>query len=149
MEFTFEDNDTAHDDLVLRLGDSVWHCDSYYLALDDGVLPEREDAPKVRAVLRALLEQWRAAIVGLTNGITAYLPYDFSDQYTAWLACELQGSELLVQHGCSDVEGWSIWPSTPPTPTAKPEGFRADGEPCRMPVCDFLNGIVRSIEAAA
>jgi hypothetical protein len=73
LTLTFEDNGTAHNDLVLRLGDLVWRCDSYFLALDDGVLPGHEDAAKVRAVLRALLQSWRVAITGLANGATAYL----------------------------------------------------------------------------
>ena len=149
LDFTFEDNGTAHDDLVLRLGNSVWRCDSYYLALDEGVFPEREDAQKVRAVLRVLLETWRTAIGALANGASVYLPYDFSDQCTAWLACELQGSELLVQHGWADVEGWTISPSDPTVHVAKLAGFSVDGGPWRVSVSDFLKGIIRSIEAAA
>jgi len=148
FRFTFEDNGTAHDDLLLRLGDSVWRCDSYYLALDDGVLADEEDAPKVRAVLRALLEKWRAAIGQLANGGTAYLPYDFSDQCTAWLACELNGRDLLVRHGWADVEGWTMSPSNPPSLVQMPAGFRVDGGPWSVPLDDFLNGIVRSIETA-
>src|ERR1051325_11478606 len=114
VALTFQDNKTGHDDLLLTFGGSVWRCDSYYLGLDGGVLPERTDAAKVRAVLRALLEKWRAAISGLANGDTAYLPYDFSDQCTAWLACELADGALLVRHGWADVEGWSLSPSDPP-----------------------------------
>ena len=35
----FEDNGTAHGDLVLRLGGERWVSDSYYLALEDGLDP--------------------------------------------------------------------------------------------------------------
>ena len=149
LTLTFEDNGTAHDDLLLRIGDAIWRCDSYYLALDQGVLAEQEDAPKVRLVLRALLERWRTAIVGLADGATAYLPHDFSDQCTAWLACEMVGSEVLVRHGWALVEGWSISPSDPPAHLVKPAGFHVDGGPWRISFDDFLGGIVRSIEAAA
>lgn len=107
VTLTFEDDGSAHDDLVLRIGDSVWRCDSYYLLLDRGMLPDQEDASKVRAVLRVLLEKWRTAIKDLTNGETVYLPYDFSDEYSAWLACELVNGELLIQRG--SAEGWSIF----------------------------------------
>jgi len=146
---TFEDNGRAHDDLLLKLGDSVWRCDSYYLALDQGVLAEQEGAPKVRAVLRALLAKWRKAIAALEIGATAYLVYDFSDQCTAWLACELEGGDLLVQHGWSDVEGWSISPSSPPSCLEKPRAFRSDGGPWRVSVDDVLKGIAESLRAAA
>ena len=109
MDFSleFEDKGTAHDDLVLTLGDVSWRCDSYYLALNQGVLADQEDAPKERAVLRVLLGNWRTAVARLVKGTTAYLPYDFSDQGTAWLACELDDGDLLLQHGWADVEGWS------------------------------------------
>lgn len=145
----FEDNGSAHDDLVLTVGDSVWRCDSYYLALDPGTLAGQEDAPKVRAVLRALLARWSAAVGGLTKGGTAYLPYDFSDECTAWLACELVDDGLLVRHGWANVAGWSISPSAPPPHLAKPAGFSADAGPWRISIDGFLGGIARSIEAAA
>ena len=147
ITIAFEDNGTAHDDLLLRVGDAVWRCDSYYLALDQGVLAKQEDANKIRLVLRALLENWRTAIVGLSNGDTAYLPYDFSDQCTAWLACEMAEGELLVRHGWAHVEGWSISPSAPPSYATKPAGFEPDGGPWMFSVESFLGGIARSIEA--
>lgn len=147
LTLTFEDNGTAHDDLVLRIGERIWRCDSYYLALDQCVLADNEDASKVQTVLRTLLERWRTAIEDLTDGSTAYLPYDFSDECSAWLACELSNGELLIRHGWSDVEGWSIMPSDPPPPTPKPSGFHSDAGPWKMSVDDFLKGIARSIEA--
>ena len=149
LTLTFEDNRTAHDDLVLRIGDCVWRCDSYYLALDRGMLADHEDASKVRAVLRTLMEKWRTAIEDLADGATAYLPYDFSDQCTAWLACELSNGELLIRHGWADVEGWSIMPSDPPGPAARPSGFHSNAGPWKMSIDDFLKGIARSIEATA
>lgn len=137
----FEDNGSAHDDLVLKIGDSVWCCDSYYLALDRGMRADHEDASKVRAVLRALLENWRTAIEDLTNGATAYLPYDFSDQCTAWLACELIDGELLIRRGWADVEGWSISPIALRAHLARPAGFHPDAGPWKMSVDDFLKGL--------
>lgn len=146
VSFRFEDNGTIHDDLVLRIGDSSWRCDSYYLAIEQYERAD-DDAPRVRAVLRALLEKWKTAIEELTNGATAYLPYDFSDQCTAWLACELVDGELVIRHGWSDVEGWSIMPSNPPPPMERPSGFHTNAGPWKMSVDDFLKGIARSIEA--
>jgi hypothetical protein len=144
LQLTFDDNRTAHNDVVLRLGDLAWRCDSYYLALDQGLLAKREDAQKVRAVLRALLGNWRRAIEALENRATAYLPYDFSDQSTGWLACELDGRDLVIQHGVSSVAGWSISPSNPPAWAEKPANFRPDGGPWTMPVEDFLTGLDES-----
>ena len=149
VSLTFEDNGTIHNDLVLRIGDSAWRGDSYYLAMDQYAGDDDEDAPKVRKVLRALLEKWKTAIEELTNGATAYLPYDFSDECTAWLACELIEGELLIRHGWADVEGWSIMPSDPPPPTTRPSGFHPNAGPWKISVDDFLKRIARSIEATA
>jgi hypothetical protein len=107
----FEDNGKFHNDLVLCLGQEKRQCDSYYLLLDRGILPEREDASKVAAVLKCLLGQWRQAIESTPEGGVCFLPYDFSDEYTAWLRCEVRGPDLLVQTGWAAIEGWSITPS--------------------------------------
>ena len=40
---------------VFRLGGERWVCDSYYLALNRELLPDREDADKVWTVLRRIL----------------------------------------------------------------------------------------------
>jgi hypothetical protein len=147
VTFTFEDDETYHDDLVLRIGDSVWRCDSYYLLIDREILPDDEDSSKVRVVLHTLLKSWRKAIEDLTDGTTVYLPYDFSDECSAWLACELVKAELLIRRGWADVEGWSIFPSAPPAPVTRPVGFRPDAGAWTMSVEDFLKGIDRSIAA--
>src|SRR5215217_1727649 len=99
VSLRFEDNGRSHDDLVLRIGDAEWRCDSYYLLLDQGMLPDQEDAEKVRRVLVRLIEQWRDAVGALADGEACFLPYDFSDQYTGWLHCEAAGPDLKVQRG--------------------------------------------------
>ena len=149
LALTFEDDGTGHDDLVLRLGDFSRRCDSYYLALDQRILAGREDGSKVRVVLRALLEQWRAAIALLADGSTTYLPYDFSDQYTAWLACERRDDTLYVSHGWAEVEGWSFSPSDFSAYAMSVPGFRRDAGPWEVPTEAFVASILRSIDAAA
>lgn len=68
LRLMFDSSLRGHGDVTLTLGDAVWKCDSYYFALDPGVRPNREDTVKVRVVLRTLLENWRVAILGLTDG---------------------------------------------------------------------------------
>ncbi len=148
LSLLFEDKETGHDDLLLTVGDFSRRSDSYYLALDQGVLPDQEDAMKVRAVLRVLLGNWRTAVAQLEKGATAYLPYDFSDQCTAWLACELDDGELLLRHGWATVEGWAVLPSDS-SAHIEPGGFHPDAGPWRLSVAQFMDAIARSIEAAA
>ncbi|MFD8988757.1 hypothetical protein ACFVZ4_11950 [Streptomyces goshikiensis] len=98
-----------HRDLRLRIGAYRHTCDSYYFGLDD--------SPAVRggmgARLAHLLEQWAAQVEGLRRGGgTAYLPYDFSDQCTAWLRVSSRDGETVeVQAGWSLIEAWGIEPS--------------------------------------
>ncbi|MFE6932165.1 hypothetical protein ACFVDT_09075 [Streptomyces sp. NPDC057699] len=99
----------SRNDLRLCIGTYQHGCDSYYFALDDspsvpGGLGHR---------LSRLLEQWSSQVADLrSGGGTAYLPYDFSDQCTAWLrVTSADGEAAEVQAGWSLVEGWGIYPS--------------------------------------
>ncbi|AUG75806.1 hypothetical protein CFP65_0882 [Kitasatospora sp. MMS16-BH015] len=98
-----------HGDLLLRLGVYRHHCDSYYLALDES----REAGDDLVTSLTRLLGQWVTQLRGLTKGGGAVLlPYDFSDQCTAWLqVSSVDGDRAAVQAGWSLVEGWRIQPS--------------------------------------
>jgi hypothetical protein len=148
LSLQFEDNHTGHDDLVLRFGGDSWACDSYYLALDRELLPDREDSDKVRAVLRRLLEQWLAAVEQLPDGGTAYLPYDFSDQYTGWLACGRSSGGVVLSRGWADIEGWSFFPSAAGDLFVRPRGFRVDGPSVRCSLPELVEAICMSLARA-
>ena len=124
LSLEFVDNGSGHDDLEVRFGDALLRCDSYYLGLDPLLFPEREDAGKVRAVLRRLIWQWLAALDWLADGGTAYLPFDFADQYTAWLECQRSGDGVVVSWGFADVEGWALTPSAAGDLTIRPRKLR-------------------------
>lgn len=149
LSLTFHDNKTGHQDIVLRFAGQEWVCDSYYLAIDDVLLPEVEDEAKVRAVLARLLEQWFQAVQGLRLGEVAYLPFDFSDQCTGWLRCTVTPNGCSVVQGWSSVEGWSFSPSAVGEHLHKLEGFRASCPMLNIPVADFLAAIRGSVSNAA
>lgn len=86
ISFRFEENGRFHDDLVLRLGDMEWRCDSYYLLIDDETHLGREDANKVRAVLRTLIEQRGLAVSALRDGDVCYLGRNSSTAVLAVLS---------------------------------------------------------------
>ncbi|CAM5541895.1 hypothetical protein SAVIM40S_05786 [Streptomyces avidinii] len=99
----------SHNDLRLRIGAYRQKCDSYYFGLD-----EAPTAPGgLGARLARLLEQWGSQIAELGRvGGTVYLPFDFSDQCTAWLRVSSEdGEDAEVQAGWSPIEGWGIAPS--------------------------------------
>ncbi|MDX2650538.1 hypothetical protein PV341_44735, partial [Streptomyces sp. PA03-1a] len=90
-----------HNDLRLHIGGHRHTCDSYYLTLESRHLG---------ANLTRLLEQWIEQVNELRDaGGTAYLPYDFSDQCTAWLrVSSTDGDTAVVQAGWSLIEAWGI-----------------------------------------
>lgn len=147
LTLNLELDGTAHDDVVLVLAGVSYRCDSYYFALDQCVDPDREDDVKVRAVVRRLLEQWRQAVASLEPGEFTYLPYDFSDQCTAWLRCHrISGTKrLAIVHGWSSLEGWSIVPSELGDAMKAVQGFQADTSALSTEVDDVLEAIDDSL----
>jgi hypothetical protein len=145
LSLRFKDNGTGHRDVELRVGGRTWVCDSYYFALDRNLLPEREDAPKIRAVLRRLLEQWLSAVRDLPDAGVVCLPYDFSDQYTAWLSCKRSGVQIDLCRGWAPVEGWSISPSDVGAHLSSLGGFITDGPTIQMTIDELADAIRRSM----
>ena len=92
----FRDNDTAHDDLHVWIEGYSRTTDSYYLALDRGMLAGEESAEKVRRVLVQLLQRWLEALAQTTAARPVYLPFDFSDQYTGCFQCRLDGESIEI-----------------------------------------------------
>lgn len=148
LGLSFQDNGTRHHDVVLLFGDERHACDSYCLALDAQLLPEREDAEKVRAVLQRLLGQWLQAAEHLPDGGTIYLPYDFSDQCTGWLTCTRSGDQVCLQRGFALVEGWSLTPSALGDLRRCPRGFEAQGGVLHGSTAEVLEALRKACAAA-
>jgi hypothetical protein len=141
VSLRFEDNGRFHDDLVVQCGHQRWVCDSYYLQLDRGMLPHREDAFKVRGVLRRLIEQWRDAVAAVPDGQVRYLPFDFSDEYTRWLRCAAAGPLLTIQPGSATVPGYSFFPSAIGNLLEHVPGFAEDGDAITVTRTRFLQSL--------
>jgi hypothetical protein len=109
----FRDNRTSHEDIHLCLDGYSRVADSYYLALDSFMDPEDESVDKTRRVFARLLNLWVEALGQATREQPAYLPYDFSDQYTGCLRCRPDGEALEVTAGWSRREGYCVSPSDP------------------------------------
>lgn len=150
LVLAFEDNGRLHDDLVLTVDGVERRCDSYYLALDRGLMPQREDAGKVRKVLARLLEQWIAAVKSLTEGQVVYLPWDLSDQCSQWFECRLADGRLLVRQGSSGVEGWSFFATNITEPQGRvARDFHPDTPPRAVAREEFIELLEDSLRRAA
>ncbi len=106
----FTPNGRWHEDLVLEMNGRIWPCDSYYFLIDHRVQGE-ENIEKVQRGLVRLLEQWITALHSAAPVDLVYLPYDFSDQYTGCLRCELNSERVVVARGWSLTPGHSVSPS--------------------------------------
>ncbi|MEV5613573.1 hypothetical protein [Streptomyces sp. NPDC052225] len=109
LKFERRSTKGAHSDLRLWIGPYRHRCDSYYFAIDESPTALRH----LGASLARLLDQWMEQVDELrSSGGVAYLPYDFSDQCTAWLrVSSADGCAANVQAGWSLVEAWGIEPS--------------------------------------
>lgn len=145
LSLLFDSNRTGHNDLFLRFAGQIYICDSYYLALDGELMPDIEKGSEVRVSLRRLLEQWYSAIETVPEGGSVYLPYDFSDQYTAWLHCTRSGDTVTIVHGHTDLEGWSISPSALGQHMFRLPRFQPNGPPVQTLISDLIEGIRKSM----
>jgi len=144
IHLEFRDNGTGYEDIILLFNDTEYIADSYYFVLDREV-PGNQDISKIKAVLSLLLEQW-LKIISDPKFKTAYLPYAFYDQCTAWLKCDRIDDLVTVQHGWSEIEGWSFFPSNIEDKALTLSDFEADTDPVSMTL-ENLQTIIRfSIE---
>lgn len=144
LRLSFHDNNTLHDDLVLHFSGRLWRCDSYYFAIDSGLLPEREDGDKVRVVLVRLHAQWLASLQHLNPGERAYLPFDLSDQGSLWLRCVASTTGYAVVPGVSRVEGWAFSPASVGALMHALPDFTALGDVVEVGTDEFLAAIRES-----
>lgn len=150
LSLRYEDNGTAHEDLVLRFGGQTKICDSYYFALDRRIEPDSDSPSKIKAVLRALLEQWLTAASNLQDAGTVFLPYDFSDQYTGWLCCRRDRNEVVVSLGWSPaVQGHWIFPSAVGEYISQLPDYKAEGPAMKSSRDELLLAIRDSLAGAA
>lgn len=107
----------------LTVGELSRTGESYYL----GIAPDSlDDDCRPAAGLKRLLTSWIRQIVDAAGHGLVYLPFDFSDEYTRWLACELANDEVTVVLGWADVEGWAISPSDLTAFASHLPGFRPE-----------------------
>lgn len=121
--FTVDISITNGEQFRVQVGEEVRTGDLYYLGID----PRNKDHECSSDVgLMRLIDGWIETIITNDGNCTFYLPFDFSDEFTRWLACEKSDSEIMVVCGWADVEGWSFSPSEFSEQSRDLNGFRPD-----------------------
>ncbi len=101
---------TSPDEFRIRLGEETRTGTLYYLGID----PRTADHDCSPAEgLRRLLTGWLRLLISerQTPPGPCYLPFDFADETTQWLACEISDDMIHAVFGWAPVEGWAISPS--------------------------------------
>ncbi|MCA9049090.1 MAG: hypothetical protein KDA89_10210 [Planctomycetaceae bacterium] len=127
----------------VRIGSELRTGDLYYL----GISPDNPDFNcSAHVGLQRLIDGWVQTILHNPEGVLFYLPFDFSDEFTRWLACEKHGSEITVVFGWAPVEGWSFSPSQFQEFSRKLEDFHPDepANPQTFYTPAFLSALRRS-----
>jgi hypothetical protein len=145
IRLDFEDNNTGHNDLVLRFPGGEHRCDTYYFAIDGKFDPDDESHGKIVRVLHALVRQWLDLVRNATEDDVIFLPFDFSDQCTGWVRCTFDGESVQLDVGWSGIEGWSFSPSNISERAHKVPDFH--GIENRDPIVTNRGSLVAAIEA--
>lgn len=107
----------------VQIGEEVRTGDLYYLGID----PRNKDHEcSVDVGLIRLINGWIETLLANEGKRIFYLPFDFSDEFTRWLACEKNGNRITVVFGWAEVEGWSFSPSEFSQHSRDLKGFRPD-----------------------
>ncbi|MFM8479552.1 MAG: hypothetical protein ACKOEO_27505 [Planctomycetaceae bacterium] len=101
---------------------------------------------QLNTAIRQLLREWHRVLSSLEDGGLIWLPFDFSDEITKWLAVQRSGDEATLVFGRAPVEGWAIDPRNLADLPRTIPGFVPD-EPLVVEVCPFAT-LLQDIEAA-
>ena len=107
----------------VRVGDEQRTGELYYLGIDPAA-SDHDCSPEDG--LQRLISGWIAELIQAEDGRILYLPFDFSDEYTRWLACEKSSSNVTCVFGMAEVEGWSFSPSDFSGLARSLQGFQPD-----------------------
>lgn len=114
---------TDSEQFAVRVGEELRSGELYYLGIDPAAADHDCSASEG---LKNLIAGWIRELIAAEEGYILYLPFDFSDEYTRWLACEKHGSEVTCVFGMAEVEGWSFSPSDFSGLARSLQGFQAD-----------------------
>lgn len=118
----------ADNQIHVQVGNESRAGESYYLGLQPA--SENHDFRPATGTMQ-LVGEWIRLLSDLKDGQQLFLPFDFSDEFTRWLAINREGLNVTIVFGWATVEGWSIMPNDLSQHAYGLEGFMPD-EPIFM-----------------
>ena len=95
--------------------DFVQFSSTYYLSIDDFLMPEDDGTSKVLINLNELLSKWLICLqlLNQNNYKLVYLPFDFADEYMGFLRVSiLPNNNFQLDYGYTEeIKGYSQSPS--------------------------------------
>lgn len=142
-------NGSNHNDVVIRLGDREVVGDSYYFSLDDAYRPDDQSDEKVQELFARLLASCAARVENLEEGESAYLPFDFQDEWLGCVRCLRQGGHFSLALGELDENGYAVLPSEPAEVFSSACAFRPSGDDIQVQRDAFLSRLSSLAMSAA
>jgi len=99
---------TSADEFALRVGSEQRTGSLYYLGIDPRA-PDHNCMPTTG--LARLFSSWIERLLQPHVSSPVFLPFDFADETTQWIACETSDNTVHMVFGWAHVEGWAISPS--------------------------------------
>lgn len=149
IRLTYDDNGTAHQDIILQVGDFISVADSYFflLAFDEEIPP----AIRARTCLSQVMSLWCSAISACQN--RCFLLAELHDEFSRWICCERQGDNFTVQLGWSTEAGHDLHPIHSAIRLEAPADWQEcdDSLPLSGSLQDllFLGGSLQALQAQA
>ncbi len=144
VSIQFKSNGTLHGDIMLTFDGERCHADSYFFAIDPAWFPNLETGEtKAQSALRKLLQIAHQHLCDLAQSQSVYVPYDLSDECSAWLRCTRDGDSVTV------MRGWTnrgcLFPSVAVTMMKDLQEFDSFGVELRIEREAFLKCLETSI----
>lgn len=99
---------TSAEEFVLHIGSEQRTGSLYYLGIDPRA-PDHNCTPTTG--LARLFSGWVKYLLQPDIPNPVFLPFDFADETTQWIACEISDNTIHLVFGWAPVEGWAISPS--------------------------------------
>jgi hypothetical protein len=149
IEFKYNSKFPSHKDIHVQYEElhiDSW-VDSYYLVLDQHILPEIETFDKAKIVQKQIFRNWQFMVENIKDNESFMLPYDISDGYIGFLYVHQIDNCLNISKGWTTrYYGYNFTPSLVKYLEFELSDLRLDTLKDTITKNDFI-GVLRTLQA--